>query len=157
MGNLQGFDATQVEPQEEMDVLPAGKYAALISGSEMKPTKAGTGSYLELTFQIIEGKHQNRLLWSRLNLNNPNSTAVEIARRELSAICRAVGVLVPTDSSELHNKPLEITVKVKNRSDTGEPTNEIGGYKKREKPGSQFEPSTPAPSGSASAWAQTMD
>jgi hypothetical protein len=48
--------------------------------------------------------HRNGVIWSRLNLDNPK--AVEIARRDLSAICRAVGVLTPGDSSELHDLPL---------------------------------------------------
>ena len=36
------------------------------------------------------------------------SDLVKIARGELSAICRAVGVMQPRDSVELHNVPLEI-------------------------------------------------
>lgn len=68
----------------------------------------------------------------RLNLDNPNATAVEIARRELSSICRSVGVLVPTDSADLHNLPCMIHVRVKRRSDTGELQNEIKGYSKKD-------------------------
>jgi len=68
------------------------------------------------------------VLWARLNLNNPNATAVKIARGELSAICRAVGVLQPKDSVELHNIPLVIVVKLKKRQDTGDLVNEVKGY-----------------------------
>ena len=50
------------------------------------------------------------------------------ARSELSALCRAVGVLQPRDSVELHNIPLLLTVKLKKREDTGELTNEVKGY-----------------------------
>jgi hypothetical protein len=132
MANLYGFDANNVEPSDELDPLPAGKYIAVITDSEMKPTKSGSGNYLQLTFQIVEGEYANRLLWVRLNLDNPNATAVEIARRELSAICRSVGVLVPTDSVDLHNLPCCIHVRVKKRSDTGELQNEIKGYSKKE-------------------------
>jgi hypothetical protein len=132
MANLQGFDANSVEPADELEPIPAGRYVAVIVDSEMKPTKSGTGNYLQLTFQIVEGEHANRLLWVRLNLDNPNATAVEIARRELSAICRSVGVLVPTDSTDLHNLPCVIHVRVKRRNDTGELQNEIKGYSKRE-------------------------
>ena len=128
MANLNGFDANQVEPTTSFEPIPAGKYLAAITESEMKPTKSGSGSYLQLTFTIVEGEHKNRVLWARLNLNNPNATAVKIARGELSAICRAVGVLQPKDSVELHNIPLLVTVKVKKREDTGELTNEIKGY-----------------------------
>ena len=134
MANLHGFDANQVDPASNFDPLPAGKYLAAIIESEMKPTKAGTGNYLALTFQVLDGPHKGRMLWARLNLDNPNATAVQIAQAELSAICRAVGVLVPHDSVELHNLPLVISVRCKKRTDTGEITNEIGGYAKKEAP-----------------------
>ena len=32
-----------------MDPIPAGKYLAMITASEMKPNKAGTGQFLELS------------------------------------------------------------------------------------------------------------
>jgi hypothetical protein len=130
MANLQGFDANTVEPSNDMEPIPDGKYVAVITDSEMKPTKSGAGNYLQLVFQIVEGEYANRLLWVRLNLDNPNATAVDIARRELSAICRSVGVLVPSDSGDLHNLPCKITVKLKRRNDTGELQNEIKGYAK---------------------------
>lgn len=132
MANLQGFNANQVEPTTEFEAIPAGKYLAVITDSEQKPNKAGTGSYLQLTFQILEGPYKNRFVWARLNLNNPNATAVQIARAELSAICRAIGVMTPNDSVELHNLPLVITVKCKKRDDSGEISNEIKGYAKRD-------------------------
>ena len=132
MANLNGFNATEVEPTTSFDPLPAGKYLAVITESEMKPTKSGTGSYLQLAFQVLDGQFKNRILWARLNLNNPNQLTVQIAKGELSAICRAVGVLQPQDSCELHNLPLIVTVKCKKREDTGDIVNEIKGYSKKE-------------------------
>lgn len=132
MADLQNFDANQVDPNNEFDPLPAGKYLAVIVESETKPTKSGSGSYLELKFQLLDGPYKGRFVWARLNLQNPNATAVQIARAELSAICRAVGVMQPRDSIELHNLPLVITVKCKKRSDTDEITNEVKGYAKRD-------------------------
>ncbi|GIW80424.1 MAG: hypothetical protein KatS3mg105_3168 [Gemmatales bacterium] len=147
MADLHGFDANQVEPTTDFEPIPAGKYVAVITDSEMKPTKAGTGHYLQLAFQIIEGPYKNRFLWARLNLDNPNATAVQIARAELSAICRAVGILAPNDSVELHNLPLVIRVGCKKRPDTGDIVNEIKGYSKKESP-------TP-PAHSAPPWRRT--
>jgi len=132
MVNLNNFDANQVEPAASFEPLPADKYLAVITGSEMKPTKNGAGKYLELVFQVIEGEYKGRNLWARLNLENPNAMTVKIARGELSAVCRAVGVMQPRDSVELHNLPLVITVKCKKRTDNGEITNEVKGYAKRE-------------------------
>ena len=132
MADLNGFDARTVEPTADFEPIPAGKYLAVITDSEMKPTKNGNGSYLELTFQVIEGEYKGRLLWARLNLDNPNPLTVKIARGELSAICRAVGVMQPKDSVELHNLPLTLRVKLKKREDTGELVNEIKGYARKE-------------------------
>lgn len=130
MANLTGFNANNVEPKGEFNAIPAGKYLAVVTDSEMKPTKSGNGAYLELTFEVIEGECKGRKLWSRLNLENPNPTAVKIARSELSSICRAVGVLEPKDSCEIHNLPLVITVKQK--ASDGEVYNEIKGYAKKD-------------------------
>ncbi len=132
MANLHGFNAGEVDPAVAYEPIPAGKYLVVITGSEMKPTKSGKGSYLELTFQVIDGEYKGRQLWARLNLDNTNPLTVQIARAELSAICRAVGVLQPKDSVELHNLPLQVTVKCKKRDDNGEITNEIKGYAKKE-------------------------
>ncbi len=132
MAHLGKFNAHDVEPTTGHEPLPAGKYLAVITDSQMKLTRNGTGHYLEFTFQLIESPHRGRRLWARLNLDNPNPLAVEIAEAELSAICRAVGVMEITDSRELHDIPLLITVRCKTREKTGEVVNEIKGYAKRD-------------------------
>ena len=131
MAMLNNFDANQVDPSVALDPLPAGKYLAVVSESELKPTKTGGGKYLQLTFQIIDGEFKGRLVWARLNLENKSEMTVKIARGELSAICRAIGVMQPKDSVELHNVPLEINVGLKKRDDNGEFTNVIKGYAKK--------------------------
>jgi hypothetical protein len=135
MANLNGFNAHEVEPNASFEAIPAGKYLAAITESEMKATKNGSGSYLQLTFTILEGEYKSRILWARLNLNNTNTTAVKIARAELSAVCHAIGVMQPKDSVELHNIPLLITVKLKKREDTGELVNEVKGYARKDAAG----------------------
>lgn len=125
---LQGFDAAQIEPTGSYDPIPAGWYRVVFTDAEEKPTKAQTGSYLQLSVEVIEGEHQGRKLVERLNLNNPNQTAVEIAQRTLSAICRAIGVMTPRDSSDLLNKPLMAKVAVKPAQGDYSASNEIKGY-----------------------------
>ena len=128
MMDLGGFDANTVEPNAPREVLPAGWYKCVFTKSEEKPTKAQTGSYLQMNAEIIEGEHQGKSLTERLNLNNPNVTAVEIAQRTLSAICRAVGVMTPRNSDELHDKPLMVKVKVKAAQGDYGANNEIENY-----------------------------
>ena len=140
------FDANTVDPSVGFDPIPAGKYLAVITDSETKPTKAGTGEYLQLEFEVIEGDYKGRKLWARLNIKNPNADAVRMAQADLSAICRAVNVMTPNDSIELHNLPLTITVRCRKNQDD-EMTNEIRGYAPREANTGAVaaNPATPAP------------
>ena len=85
MALIKNFDATQVDPSKTFEVLPEGKYLVKIIESQDKQNSAKTGSYLELTFEIIDGKHRGARQWARLNLNHPNEMAVKIARADLSA------------------------------------------------------------------------
>lgn len=125
---LDGFDANTVEPNASFDPLPADWYTVVITGSEEKPTKAKTGSFLELKMEVIEGDYKGRLLFDRLNLNNPNQTAVDIAQATLSSICRAVGVMMPKDSSDLHDRPLSVKVQVKPADGQYAASNEVKAY-----------------------------
>jgi hypothetical protein len=145
------FDANQVEPTSGKDPIPAGKYVAAIAVSELKPTKNGNGQYLELEYQVLEGEHKGRKVWSRHNLHHPNAQTVQIARGELSAICRAVGVMAPKDSAELHNLPLTVTVKVKKREDNGEMTNEVTAWAKKDAAAGAPQQATPT-GGNTAPW-----
>jgi len=126
------FNAASVAPQESYDILPAGWYNARITGSEMKPTKDGTGSYLSLTMTVIDGLAANRKIFDRLNLNNKNPKAVEIAYQTLSSICHATGVINLQDSTQLHGIPLSVKVKVRPAEGQYGESNEVAGYRKVE-------------------------
>lgn len=130
MASLSGFDASKVEPSD-FGIIPVGDYEACIVNSEMKPTKDGQGQYLNLEIQIVGGQYQNRKLFEKLNLVNKSDTAVTIAKGTLSAICRAVGVLTPNDSSDLHNKTFRIAVGSKKSDYSGEMENKIKSFKPR--------------------------
>jgi hypothetical protein len=129
---LINFNANEVAPTASLEPVPAGRYVAAIVDSTAKPTRNGTGEYLELAFEILEGPYKGRRVWERLTLQHVNEATVRIARGNLSAICRAVGVMAPTDSSELHDLPLSITVALRKREDNGEMANSIKGFARRE-------------------------
>lgn len=124
----QTFDANQVQPQTDFAPIPAGDYTAMIIDSQMKPTKTGRGQYLELTLQVIDGQFANRMIWDRLTLVHDNPKTVEIAQRQLSAICHAVGVLQVQDSAQLHNLPMVVRLKYIDDQQYGA-KNEVASYK----------------------------
>lgn len=123
------FNSNNVDPNTGFDPIPAGWYEAEIIASEMKATKSGDGHYLELTLEIRGPSYAGRKIWDRLNLDNKNETAVEIAQRTLSQICRATGVLNVGNSEELHGKPMAVKVKVRAETDEYDATNEVKQYK----------------------------
>lgn len=102
MANLGNFDATTVAPNSRPDPVPDGWYNVAVTQSEMKNTKDNTGFYLELGIRIMDGEYAGRMLHDRLNLQNANPVAVEIAYGTLSAICHATGVMQVQDSSQFH-------------------------------------------------------
>lgn len=128
------FDATQVAPDTGFDALPAGWYNVAIDHSESKPTKDADAQnpwyYVELRFNILDGQYQGRKFFSRLNLRNKSQEAMEIAYKQLSAICHAVGVMSVQDTSQLHGLPMKVKVNIR-KDATGQydDQNDIKQYK----------------------------
>lgn len=154
MASMDGFDANTVEPGGVFDPIPPAKYLAAIVESERKPTKTGDGEQLSLKFQVLDGEFKGRTLFANLNIKNKSEVAVKIARGELSAICRAVGVLTPKDSQELHNLPLLIKVGQEARKDTGEIVNKIKAYEARPTLGAPTAPATTGAVATTPPWAR---
>jgi len=124
------FDATQVDPGQSFEPIPAGWYNMMIVESEMKPTRDGNGAYLQLTLKVVDGQHAGHQVFDRLNLQNQNPVAAEIAYKRLSAYCHATGVIQVQDSQQLHGIPFKARVSVRTDS-TGqyEPSNEVKAVK----------------------------
>jgi hypothetical protein len=161
MANLgETFDPATVEAGE-FDILPEGEYFAVIVESEMKPTKAGTGEILKLTYQIVDGAQEGRKFWENLNIRNPNEIAQRIALQSLKKICEATGAGAITDSEELHGKPLFVKLVIKKQEGYSD-KNEVKGYRAHvpgaakpaaAKPAGGVGAAKPAPAG-AKPWGQ---
>lgn len=107
---IQAFNAQQYDPSQGVGSLPIGKHPVIVESSEVKANKANDGGYLQLNLRIIDGPQQGTTGAYRLNLYHSNQQTVEIAHRQLSAICHVIGVFQVTDSSQLHNLPFLIEV-----------------------------------------------
>ena len=51
--------------------LPAGWYTAVVNGAEIKNTKAGTGQYIAVRYDITGPTHQGRVVFGNLNIVLP--------------------------------------------------------------------------------------
>jgi len=143
------FDISTYEaPKSDYDPLPKGEYMAMVTESQMKVTKAGTGEYLALTMQIIEGKYADRKIWENLNLHNPNEVAEKIARANLKAIAEACGFAELDDTDQLNDIPFILVLDI----DRKDPTrNRVMGYK-RAGAGAAPSASSTASAASAKPW-----
>lgn len=124
-----GFNADNYDDMNEFVALPAGEYEAKIKQSEMVDTKKGDGQMLKLTLEICSGQYSGRLIWTNLNLINPNEQTVEMAHKELATICRACGKVNVDDSEELHGIPMTIKLKLKPETKQYPASNTISNYK----------------------------
>jgi len=109
MADLTGVNYNEYE-ETSFEPIPAGSYLCAMTSSEMKTTKKGDGQFLKCEFQVLEGEFQNRKLWAYLNIVNPSEVAQNIGRSQMNAICKAVNVLAPSDSCELHDIPMLVVV-----------------------------------------------
>lgn len=130
MANLTGLIDYNASPESEFSALPSGEYPALITDSDVKQTKKGDGSYLQLTLQVIDGAYRGRKLWARVTLTNQNATAVSIGQQHLAQLRHAVGKLGQlTDSAELHNIPILVRAEFKPAQGGYGESNEVKEFK----------------------------
>lgn len=153
------FDTSGVEKRESnYELLPLGWYTAQISESSVVSLKSGNGQAIKLTFDILSGQYRGRKVWAQLNVRHNNPKAETIAQQQLRELCEAIGLARFSDTSELHNKPLQIKVKVR-KDDTGqyEDSNDVTGYKPDSgaapvpSAGPAARPSAPAPANAPAA------
>jgi len=86
--NLGSFNANEVPPEQGGSKHPVGMYPFRITNTDIVSTKDETGGMLTVEFTSPVGTIINRY-----NLFLPKSPqAVEIARKQLSALCHAVGI-----------------------------------------------------------------
>jgi len=81
--------------------LPAGWYLATITSAELMTTKAGTGQYIKVRYDILGPTHQGRVVFGNLNIRNPSAKAEEIGLQQLGELMGAVGLSRLTDTDQL--------------------------------------------------------
>ncbi len=107
---IQAFNAQNYDPTQGVGGLPIGRHPVVIQSSEVKANSKNDGGYLQLDLKVIDGPQSGTVGAYRLNLYHSNQQTVEIAHRQLSAICHVVNVFNVQDSGQLHNIPFIVEV-----------------------------------------------
>ena len=108
--------------------LPAGWYTAVVNGADIKVTKAGTGKYISVRYDITGPTHQGRVVFGNLNIKNPNPTAEKIGREQLGEIMRAIGLATVQDTDQLIGGQLMIKLEVRESEQYGN-SYDVKGFK----------------------------
>lgn len=125
------FNTDSVQKRENSyELLPAGWYTAQITETEIVPLKSGNGQALKLTIEVLQDGYRGRKVWARLNVRHTNQETERIAQQQLRELCESIGLTRFRDTSELHNKPMQIKVKIR-KDETGqyEDQNDVNGFK----------------------------
>lgn len=156
---LQGqLDRDVQESSGEFVVLPAGKYQAVITGDELKPTSTG-GQMLVLNLVVTEGPHTGATLVDRLNIINKSAKSQAIGQGTLRRICSLCKAEWPIrDTTAVYGRPMTVTVKVEEFESNKEKgkmlkNNKIASYGPADKTGG-LAATTPAsaPTSTGAAW-----
>ena len=155
------FNVTELpESNNNFDPLPAGWYQVNIKGAELKDTKAGTGQYIAVQYDVLGPTHQGRVVFGNLNIRNPNPKAEEIGHQQLGELMRSIGLPSLQDTDQLIGGSLSIKLSIRKSEEYGD-SNDVKGFKALEG-GAPMSTgmSAPAPqqqtaqAGGAAPWAQ---
>jgi hypothetical protein len=114
--------------QSDYAPLPAGWYKVRITEADIKETKAGTGNYIKVRYDVLDGTHAGRVVFGNLNLRNPNPKAEEIGRQQLSRLMLAMGLTQVTDTDQLIGGELSIKLAIQKSDQYGD-SNDVKDWK----------------------------
>lgn len=125
----QEFDVNSLPVSDNnFDPLPPGWYDVNVTGAELKATKDGTGSYINVKYSVTGPTHQGRVVFGMLNIKNKNPKAEEIGRQQLGELMRACGLARVTDSDQLIGGRCAIKLAIE-QQDGYEPRNNVKAFK----------------------------
>jgi Protein of unknown function (DUF669) len=110
-----------VETEEgtpERELIPAGKYRAVIVTATVGPTKNGKGQAVSITWSIDEGQYEKRLVFQSILVQHESADGQRFGRRKFKDVCAACGINEPvTDLGVLLYKPCSISVSIRKDKD----------------------------------------
>jgi hypothetical protein len=123
------FDVNSMPKSERsFEPLPAGWYNVTITGADLKQTKAGTGEYIAVRYDVAGPTHTGRVVFGNLNIKNPSPTAESIGRQQLGELMRAAGFAKVEDTDQLIGGQLQIKLDIRKSEQYGD-SNDVKGFK----------------------------
>lgn len=128
MASIAGLYNPDAEPSTGFDLLPDDTYTLEIVESSYDANQDGDGMSLSLKAQVIGGDYDQRSYYIWMDLEHDDEKRQERGQRDFAALRRAVGVLNPQDTEELHFKPFQVKIGRYTSKKTGKTNNTVKEY-----------------------------
>jgi len=141
------FDVAEYEEESKggnFELLPIGEYQFMCVECVEKDTKAGTGTYLAATMEIIDGEYTSRKVWFNFNINNPSAKAESIGRGQVRAWAKACGKPDVEDTDDLIEVPFSAVLGIQKGKDGYDDSNVIKKFIDITETGTAVEAAKPA-------------
>jgi hypothetical protein len=114
--------------ERNFEPLPAGWYTTTIGGAEIKATKAGSGEYIAIRYDITGPTHQGRVVFGNLNIKNANPAAEAIAYQQMGELMRAIGLARVDDTDQFVGGQLQVKLDIRKSEQYGD-SNDVKAFK----------------------------
>ena len=109
----EAFDVANEEGTPPISLLPPAKYAAEIEDAHVAVTKNGNGQVVHLKWRIVDGEHENRVLFQSILIQHTSPDAQKFGRQKFKDVCYACKITDPvTDLEVLKFRKCHISVGV---------------------------------------------
>lgn len=124
----QVFSASEAPASNDYSPIPAGWYNVRVTEAELKDTKAGTGKYIKVRYDVTGGAHAGRVIFGMITVRNPNAKAEEIGRSQLAKLIRSIGLEEVSDTDQLIGGEMQVKVTIRQSEEYGD-SNEVKDWK----------------------------
>jgi hypothetical protein len=133
----EAFNPAAEEGTQDLAPIPVGRYIAQITDAIVKPFKSGKGQAVFLTWELMEGEHEGRLVWQHCTLSHESEKAARFGRQRFKDVCDACGIVDPiTDLTVLYNVACAVMIGIE-QDEAGDypPKNKVARVRPIAKPG----------------------
>ncbi|MGX1786869.1 DUF669 domain-containing protein [Bosea sp. NPDC055332] len=128
MASIAGSYNPDAEPSSGFSLLPDDTYTLEIVESSYDANQDGDGMSLSLKAQVVGGEYDQRIYYIWMDLEHDDDKRQERGQSDFAALRRAVGVLNPQDTEELHFKPFQVKIGQYTSRKTGKTNNTVKEY-----------------------------
>ena len=110
------------------EVMPEHDTVAQVVDSDVRTTQDGSGEYIYLKWEIIDGEFKGRWIFENYNIKNKNTQCQQIGNSQWALVRKACFGSIDkavSDTVEVHGIPCKIKVGCRKRKDTGDMQNHI--------------------------------